>query len=52
MWNKLQIKKTLAKAKVFYGASDGTRDEPDFAKFAQQCLHETEIMTRLEKWCA
>ena len=36
--------------RVFYGASDGTRDKPDFAKLAQLCLEEIEIMTRLEKW--
>jgi hypothetical protein len=38
-------------AQFINGASDGKRHEPDFAKLAQQCLHETEIMTRLEKWC-
>lgn len=36
---------------LFYGASSGTRHEPTFAILAQQCMEETEIMTRLEKWC-
>ena len=46
------MKKAPEGANSINGTSDGTRDEPNFAKLAQQCLHETEIMTRLEKWCA
>ena len=34
-------------AQFVNGATDRTRDKPTFAKLAQQCLHETEIMTRL-----
>ncbi|MBR1907546.1 hypothetical protein IJ818_01255 [bacterium] len=45
---KALIKFSLLKT----GARIGTRHEPDYAAFAQQCLHETEIMTRLERWCA
>jgi len=34
------------------GASDGTRDEPNYAELAQMCLHETEVISEIEKWSA
>ena len=38
--------------RVFYGASSGTRHEPTYAELAQMCLHETEVISDIEKWCA
>ena len=33
------------------GASNVIRHEPDYAELAQMCLHETEVISDIEKWC-
>ena len=46
------LKKASINETLLYGASDGTRHEPNYAELAQMCLHETEIISDIEKWCA
>ena len=47
-----RIKKGFNKRNLIIWASDGTRHEPNYAELAQMCLHETEIISDIEKWCA
>lgn len=45
-------KKASDEAKFNNGASNGTRVEKYCVEFALMCIHETEIISAIEKWCA